>query len=118
MKPNTSRWRDNNSYDFFDSLPIEGLAWECLRRSGSYQRHYTAHVSAGTEWQPLPMEGQKRWGLRFPGPARSVRLVARRSLVASRRPCGPDPYVITGRAVGREHGSAGRARPLSKESAG
>ncbi|PZV40494.1 transcriptional regulator domain-containing protein [Mesorhizobium kowhaii] len=69
MKLNTSRWRDNNSYDFFDTLPIEGLAWECLRRSVSYQRHYLALVVSGAERQPFPAEEQEHWGLRFPGSA-------------------------------------------------
>ncbi|RAZ89613.1 hypothetical protein DPM33_17985 [Mesorhizobium hawassense] len=69
MKPNTSRWGDDNSYDFFDSLPIEGLAWECLRRSNSYQRHYLALVRSGAETKPFPTEVQRRWGLRFRGPA-------------------------------------------------
>lgn len=65
MKPDTSRWRDDNSYNFFDNLPVEGLAWECLRRSDSYQRFYLALLRLGTERQPFPPEEQKRWGLRF-----------------------------------------------------
>ncbi|BCG96969.1 transcriptional regulator domain-containing protein [Mesorhizobium sp. 131-2-1] len=88
MKPNTSDWRDNKGYDFFDRLPIEGLAWECLRRSQSYRRHYQHLVVAGAEEEPLPAEEQRRWGLRFPGHARQVSLGARRLLVASGRSRG------------------------------
>ncbi|WP_292117447.1 DUF6499 domain-containing protein [Mesorhizobium sp.] len=91
MKPDTSRWRDNSSYEFFDDLPIEGLAWECLRRSDSYQRHYLALVREGIERDPFPTKAQKRWGLRFRGPTRSVRIDARRSVVTSRQPRSDDP---------------------------
>ncbi|MER9316321.1 DUF6499 domain-containing protein [Mesorhizobium sp. M0659] len=82
MKPNTSGWRDNNSYDFFDRLPIEGLAWECLRRSQSYGRRFQRLVLAGLENEPLPVEDQRRWGLRFPGPTGHVRPDAKRFVVA------------------------------------
>ena len=109
MKPNTSRWRDHNSYAFFDSLPIEGLAWECLRRSNSYQRHYLALVHSGTELKPLRKEAQKLWGLRFPGPARLVRFVARRALVATRRSCGAASHIFAGFPVIRALRSARRA---------
>ncbi|CAN7698102.1 DUF6499 domain-containing protein [Mesorhizobium amorphae] len=105
MKPNTSRWRDNNSYDFFDSLPIEGLAWECLRRSESYHRHYLRLALAGAENEPLATGAQKRWGLRFPGPARLVGLGARRFVVASRRSCGAGSHVITRLPVTRLSGA-------------
>ena len=67
MRPDTSNWRDDRSYDFFDTLPIEGLAWECLRRYRPYQDDYASLVDAGAETQPLPDDRQQRWGLRFPG---------------------------------------------------
>lgn len=35
MKPDTSRWRDQNQYEFYDDLSVEGVAWECLRRNAS-----------------------------------------------------------------------------------
>ena len=44
MRPDTSNWRDDRSYDFLDALPIEGLAWECLRRHLPYQDHYATLV--------------------------------------------------------------------------
>lgn len=96
MRPNTSRWRDSNSYDFFDSLPIEGLAWECLRRSNSYQRHYQALMASGAEEEPFAPQLQRRWGLRFPGQARYVRVDARRSLVTAGRSGCPHPHPVTG----------------------
>ncbi|MER9713296.1 DUF6499 domain-containing protein [Mesorhizobium sp. M0174] len=95
MKPNTSRWRDNNSYDFFDSLPIEGLAWECLRRSDAYHRAYLGLVHSRTEREPFPAEAQKRWGLRFPGTARPFGPGARRLVVASGGSRGVGSHVIT-----------------------
>ncbi|MEZ5801964.1 MAG: DUF6499 domain-containing protein [Rhizobiaceae bacterium] len=49
MRPDTSNWRDDRSYDFFDTLPIEGLAWECLRRYRPYQDDYARLVDAGAE---------------------------------------------------------------------
>ncbi|WP_198021632.1 DUF6499 domain-containing protein [Mesorhizobium sp. WSM3224] len=94
MKPDTSHWRDNSSYDFFDDLPVEGLAWECLRRSDSYQRHYLALVREGFERDPFPTEAQKRWGLRFRGPTRLVGIDARRFVVTAGQPSGDDPHGI------------------------
>ena len=67
MKPDTSHWQDSHSYDFFDALPIEGLAWECLRRHEPYQRHYRSLMSSGGEAAAFPLEVQQQWGLRFPG---------------------------------------------------
>ncbi|MEW6633127.1 MAG: DUF6499 domain-containing protein [Pseudomonadota bacterium] len=96
MKPNTSRWRDNDSYDFFDNLPIEGLAWECLRRSDTYQRHYLALVRAGTDRDPFSTEAQRQWGLRFPGPTGFVRPGTRCHLVASRRSSGACADAVAG----------------------
>ncbi|MER8646566.1 DUF6499 domain-containing protein [Mesorhizobium sp. M1252] len=82
MRPDTSHWRDNDSYDYFDTLPIEGLAWECLRRHEPYQRHYQALLTTRAEKAPFQPETQRLWGLRFPGQAGFVRLGARHSVVA------------------------------------
>lgn len=91
MKPDTSRWRDHSSYDFLDCLSTEGLAWEYLRRSRDYQQHYQLLVANGTDGVPLEPEAQQRWGLRFPGKARSIRPEAIRVLVARRRSRCADP---------------------------
>ena len=117
MKLDTSHWRDNSSYEFFDELPIEGLAWECLRRSDSYQRHYLALVREGIERDPFPTEAQKRWGLRFRGPARPVRVGARCSMVASCRSCRCGPHPVAGLPVVRPFQGACRAPPRSRQSA-
>ncbi|WP_245418771.1 DUF6499 domain-containing protein [Mesorhizobium sp. WSM3864] len=69
MRPDTSQWRDHDSYDYFDALPIEGLAWECLRRHEPYQRHYRALLRTSSQKAPMPPEEQRIWGLRFPGQA-------------------------------------------------
>ncbi|RXF68973.1 transcriptional regulator domain-containing protein [Hansschlegelia zhihuaiae] len=76
MRPDTSNWRDDRSYDFFDTLPIEGLAWECLRRYQPYQADYASLLNARAETQPLPDAMQQRWGLRFPRKTRSFRHAA------------------------------------------
>ena len=65
MKPDISRWRDHRSYDFYDSLPPEGLAWECLRRDKSYQAYYRRLTKAGAKDLPLPPDAEQCWGLRF-----------------------------------------------------
>lgn len=67
MKPDISRWREHGSYDFYDALPAEGLAWECLRRDKPYQAHYRRLMKAGAHALPLSAEAEQRWGLRFPG---------------------------------------------------
>ncbi|WP_373280353.1 transcriptional regulator domain-containing protein [Novosphingobium naphthalenivorans] len=85
MRPDTSDWRNDSSYEFFDSLPIEGLAWECLRRSHPYQEHYANLVDAGAETLPLPHEAQQRWGLRFSGKTRPFRCRANGGVVAVER---------------------------------
>ncbi|MFG1384617.1 transcriptional regulator domain-containing protein, partial [Xanthobacter versatilis] len=60
MKPDTSRWREDASYDYFDTLSVEGLAWECLRRDETYQEHYQSLVKAGSDADPLPREVEQR----------------------------------------------------------
>lgn len=81
MKPDISRWRDHRSYDFYDSLPPEGLAWECLRRDKPYQAYYRRLTNAGATDLPLPSHAEQRWGLRFPSTAFAVSRSTDRSLV-------------------------------------
>lgn len=86
MKPDTSRWRDNTSYDYFDNLSVEGLAWECLRRDEAYQNHYQSIVTTGTDAEPLPQEVELRWGLRFRGTTLAHRCGADRPVDGARQP--------------------------------
>jgi len=65
MRPDISQWRNGQSYDYFDRLSVEGLAWECLRRNEGYQQLYGALVKAETEAAPLKPEAEYHWGLRF-----------------------------------------------------
>lgn len=88
MKPDTSNWRERFSYDVFDALSIEGLAWECLRRDEPYQRLYHSLVKAKAETEPLPQEAERRWGLRFPGPSGPLRNRPAGGLVAFRQSGG------------------------------
>lgn len=95
MKPDTSRWRDARSYDHFDDLSVEGLAWECLRRDPAYQQAYRQREKADQNAEPLDKEGEKRWGLRFRGGSDLVSCRADDLLVAEPQPCrragGADP---------------------------
>jgi len=86
MVPDTSQWRDQQSYDLFDALEIEGLAWECLRRDTEYQSYYRSLSAAKSDAEPLDREAERRWGLRFPGTAKLVRLEAEHLLVAFGQP--------------------------------
>ncbi|WP_430625011.1 transcriptional regulator domain-containing protein [Rhizorhabdus histidinilytica] len=86
MRPDTSRWRETHTYDYFDQLAIEGLAWECLRRHEPYQRNYRQVLEEMSVAAPLPLEAQQQWGLRFPRPTGLVRSDAIRPLVSRRRP--------------------------------
>ena len=67
MKPDTSRWRDQSQYEFYDALPVEGVAWECLRRNTAYQASFDYLVTQDAGHLPLSDDVQRRWGLRFPG---------------------------------------------------
>lgn len=86
MKPDTSRWRDSGTYDYFDDLSVEGLAWECLRRDPSYQQAYRTLVDTGKEAEPLPVEATRRWGLRCRRTPLANRHDAAGPLVASSEP--------------------------------
>lgn len=85
MKPDTSQWRDRKSYDYFDALQTEGLAWECLRRSVPYQQHYAKLIIGNLEMAPLTLEAEQLWGLRFRRHSELVRVIARGFLVEQRK---------------------------------
>ncbi|RWR31908.1 hypothetical protein D2T31_02785 [Sinirhodobacter populi] len=92
MRPDTSSWRNHEGYDYFDGLPVEGLAWECLRRQEPYQAHYSRLVTAGDEAAPLSKEAESRWGLRFRCASGSVRRRARCFLVPGGRSIHRHPH--------------------------
>ena len=85
MRPDTSDWQNDRSYEFLDTLSTEGLAWECLRRRHPYQDQYANLVRARTETLPLPREQQRRWGLRFPRETGTFRYAATGNMVAIER---------------------------------
>lgn len=89
MRPDTSRWRDRRSYDFFDRLNVEGLAWECLRRDEHYQLRYRDLVRRKLEMEPLAQEDERRWGLRFRRQTVALSHNATGILVARRRSVYP-----------------------------
>jgi len=74
MRPDTSRWRADAAYDFMDHAGVDQLAWECLRRNGTYQRYYGELQRQDGLDQPLPESVERRWGLRFRRPTTSLRL--------------------------------------------
>jgi hypothetical protein len=104
MRPDTSRWRETPTYDYFDQLAIEGLAWECLRRHEPYQRTYRQILEETDVAEPLPLEAQQQWGLRFPRTAGFVHSDTIRPLVACRRPL-------------RSHAGAGSRTSVARGSA-
>ena len=63
MRPDTSSWKSETAYDYFNDLSSDGLAWECLRRNTRYQEAYRQAKSS-----PRPDEdgdaNAKIWGLR------------------------------------------------------
>ncbi|WP_246678700.1 DUF6499 domain-containing protein [Mesorhizobium sp. B2-4-17] len=115
--PNTSHWRDDSRYEFFDNLPVEGLAWECLRRSDPYRRLFLTLADAGAESEPFPPETQQLWGLRFPGQTRLVSIDAERPLVPLGGSGRADPHAFSGFPVIRTVHDARRVRFASPESA-
>lgn len=85
MKPDTTNWRDRTRYDYFDALPTEGLAWECLRRSADYQHLYDALIAEQLENAPLSHEAERHWGLRFRRLTEPIVLAAGRTVVDQRQ---------------------------------
>ena len=81
MRPDTSRWRENTSYDLVDDLPPDGLAWEYLRRNGAYQQDFARHLEIKGLAEPLAADAETRWGLRFRGKAELFLLGSTYSLV-------------------------------------
>lgn len=71
--PDPSPWLDAATYDYLDRLIPSDLAWECLRRNRRY--HEDFHRAAAEQAAPLGTNDAiaARWGLRFPGSARSLR---------------------------------------------
>jgi hypothetical protein len=85
MRPDTSDWRNDRNYDYLDTLPIEGIAWECLRRFVPYQDHYGRLAARRSQNLPLAEEAQQRWGLRFRRPAEPVLSRATSAVVTGKR---------------------------------
>lgn len=73
MRPDTSRWRTESTYDLIDHAGADQLAWECLRRNRGYQDDYAELRQSGGLLAPLPEAMEARWGLRFRGPAAVLR---------------------------------------------
>ena len=82
MKPDISRWKERSPYDFFDTLTVEGLAWECLRRHKPYQDAYRKLAREDRASEPLSDDLQQKWGLRFRSPTQPVRARAAYIMVA------------------------------------
>jgi len=85
MGPDTSKWRNQDSYDFYDELSAEGIAWECLRRDPDYQALFADIVTQKAGRAPFEEEAQHRWGLRFSGRPEALHSGPARNLVTSRQ---------------------------------
>lgn len=85
MGPDTSNWRNQDSYDFYDELSVEGIAWECLRRDLDYQARFADIVTQRAERAPFEEEAQHRWGLRFSGRPKALHSRSGRDLVTARQ---------------------------------
>jgi hypothetical protein len=56
-------WRNEDDYEYIETLEASELAWECLRRNPEYRAQY-----------PQMRDGlvsSTAWGLRFPGSPRA-----------------------------------------------
>ena len=67
MTPDTSQWRRESAYKYFDTTPASGLAWECLRRNSEYQKDFALSFERSGDLQRVHQRMMRRWGLRFPG---------------------------------------------------
>jgi hypothetical protein len=85
MGPDTSKWRNEDSYDFYDELSVEGIAWECLRRDLDYQARFADIVTQKAVRAPFEEEAQHRWGLRFSGRPKALQLGSAGDMVAARQ---------------------------------
>ncbi|MCG5233843.1 transcriptional regulator domain-containing protein [Xanthobacter oligotrophicus] len=107
MKPDTSRWRDSLTYDYFDDLSVEGLAWECLRRDPSYQQAYRGLMETGNSAAPLPAEAEHLWGLRCCRETLASRDPAACLLVPADQPGRHRPDRASRLSAGHRHDAAG-----------
>jgi hypothetical protein len=58
-------WRSPAAYQFANSIPAAGFAWEYLRRNDEYRREFQA-ITASSEPESERLEAfVQRWGLRF-----------------------------------------------------
>lgn len=57
-------WRslDDTYYDHIEQAEMTGLAWECLRRNASFERHYQTISSSDRN---LNSRFRQHWGLVF-----------------------------------------------------
>ncbi|WP_296521621.1 DUF6499 domain-containing protein [Phenylobacterium sp.] len=85
MGPDTSNWRNQDSYDFYDELSVEGIAWECLRRDLDYQARFADIVTQKAVRAPFEEEAQHRWGLRFSGRSKALHSRPACDLVTARQ---------------------------------
>ncbi|WP_058634570.1 transcriptional regulator domain-containing protein [Aureimonas ureilytica] len=73
VKPDQSRWRDDSAYDYMETLIVEDLAWECLRRNSAYQSDFSKHLNQAGPGSDGEAAIAQHWGLRFRRPAKSQR---------------------------------------------
>jgi hypothetical protein len=64
MVPESSMWHEASGYQYFDTLTLEDVAWEALRRNRAYQSDFqTLYPCSNFEQRQAEICSQ--WGLRF-----------------------------------------------------
>lgn len=94
MRPDVSQWEQTRRYDYLDDLPMNGLAWECLRRNRSYQDDYRDLLQAGAEERRDRL--REYWGLQFRGAPEPIRVRRAGALGCQSRYCHRRPHLPAG----------------------
>ncbi len=59
-------WREPAGYEYAETIPAAGFAWEYLRRHDDYRHDYQAMTAHRRLAKDELRAFSERWGLRFP----------------------------------------------------
>lgn len=91
MRPDLAQWEQTRRYDYLDDLPMNGLAWECLRRNRGYQEDFRKLVEADADERHGRL--REHWGLQFRGTSEPIRVRRAGALVCEGRHCHRSPHL-------------------------